>query len=114
MRIEFKMEGGVAYFPGLSKPVSIDTDQLPEHARAELENLVKEAHFFELPGGPAPARKRGADTYQYRITIEAGEQRHTLHLVDPIENPDLQKMVGLLRKRAKEILSAGRKPGPGG
>ena len=53
-------------------------------------------------------------TYQYRITVEAGEQRHTLHLVDSIENPDLQKMVGLLRKRAKEILSAGRKPGPGG
>ena len=53
-------------------------------------------------------------TYQYRITVEAGEKRHTLQLVDPIENPDLQKMVGLLRKRAKEILSAGRKPGPGG
>lgn len=110
MLIEFKMEGGVAYFPGLSKPVNIDTDQLPDDARAELENLVKETHFFELPGGPAPARKKGADAYQYKITIEAGEQRHTLRLADPVENPYLQKMVILLRRRAREILSAGRKP----
>jgi hypothetical protein len=108
------MEGGIAYFPGLSKRVSVDADQLPEDARAELETLVKETNFFELPDRPVRPRKKGADYYQYLITIEAGGRRNTLHLVDPIENPGLQRLVGLLRKRAKEILSAGRKPGPGG
>lgn len=114
MRIEFKMEGGIAYFPGLSKPVSFDADQLPENARAELENLVKETNFFELPDSPVPPRKKGADYYQYRITIEAAGQRNTLHLADPVENPGLQKLVGLLRKRTKEVLSARRKPGADG
>lgn len=114
MRIEFKMEGGVAHFPGLSKPVSIDTEQLPEDARVELENLVEETQSFKLPAGTAPRRNKGADYFQYRITIEAGGQRHTLNLVDPVENPALQKLVGILRKRAKEILAAGRKPGSGG
>ena len=111
MRIEFKMEGGIAYFPGLSKPVSIDTEQLPEDARTELENLVKEAQFFELPGSRAPRGKKGADYYRYRITIEAGGQRHTLNLADPVESPDLQKLVSILRKRSKEIRSTGRKTG---
>jgi hypothetical protein len=111
VRIEFKVEGGIAYFPGLSKPVSIDTDQLPEDARAELENLIKEMQFFELTSRPGPPGKKGADAYQYRITIEAGGQRHTLNLEDPVESPDLQKLVSILRKRSKEIRSSGRKRG---
>ncbi len=108
MHIEFKMEGGIAHFPGLAKPVSIDTEQLPEEARVELENLVKEAGFFDLPGGSGPPGKRGADYYQYRITIEAGGQKHTVNVADPVEHPGLQKLVSVLRKRAREILSAGR------
>jgi hypothetical protein len=113
VRIEFKMEGGIAYFPGLSKPVSVDTDQLPEEERGELEELVKEARFFDLPSDFAPPRKKGADYYQYRITIEARGQRHTVNLTDPVETPGLQKLVSFLRRKSKEILSGGRKPGTG-
>ena len=107
MRIEFKMEGGFAHFPSLSKPVSIDCDQLPQEERAELEDLVERARFFELPSGPSSA-PRGADYYQYTISVEAGAQRHTVKLVDPIEDPNLQKLFAVLRAKAKALLSAGR------
>ena len=30
MQIEFEMDGGLAYMPGLAKPVTIEVDQLPE------------------------------------------------------------------------------------
>jgi hypothetical protein len=107
------MEGGIAHFPGLSQPMNIDTDQLPEPARGELENLVKEARFFELPRSPGPRLKKGADYYRYRITIEAGGQSNTLNLADPVEDPSLQRLVIILRKRARQILSTARKPGSG-
>ena len=37
MRIQFKMEGGIASFPGLSKPITIDSDQLPQQESDELK-----------------------------------------------------------------------------
>jgi hypothetical protein len=107
------MEGGIAYFPGVTQPVSINTDQLPKDARVELEELVKETRFFELPSSPGPRLKKGADYYRYRITIEAGGQSHTLNLVDPVENPNLRRLVVILRKRARESLSNTRKPRTG-
>ena len=57
MRIQFKMEGGIASFPGLSKPITIDSDQLPQQESDELKRLVNTTHFFDLPaviGSPAP------------------------------------------------------------
>jgi hypothetical protein len=46
MRIRFKTEGGFAYFPGLSKPVTIDTDELPAEEAKELERLIEAADFL--------------------------------------------------------------------
>jgi len=45
MRIQFKMEGGIAYFPGLSKPITIDSDQLPTQESDELKRLVNATRF---------------------------------------------------------------------
>ncbi len=50
MRIEFTLEGGIAYFPALSKPVAIEVDRLETAAAQELKRLVEAAHFFDLPG----------------------------------------------------------------
>ena len=57
MRVEFTTEGGIAYFPGLSRPVVIDTDNLSEPDAAELQRLLDDADFFERP---APSRTIGA------------------------------------------------------
>lgn len=105
MRIEFKMEGGFAHFPGLSKPVVIDTDQLSQEESAMLEQLVQKARFFDLPGKVNVPRKGAADYYQYTIAIQRGEQHHTIKLVDPIEDTNLNELIHFLRKKSKELRS---------
>jgi hypothetical protein len=105
LRIEFKMEGGFAHFPGLSKPVVIDTDQLSQEESAELEQLVQKARFFDLPGKVNLPRKGAADYYQYTITIQMGGEHHTIKLVDPIEDTNLNELIHFLRMKSKETRS---------
>jgi hypothetical protein len=103
MRIIFQSEGGIAHFPGLSKPVTIDTDQLPEQAAAELRQLIESVRLFDRPaqvGSPAPG---AADYRQFTITVEAGERRHTMRLVEPIEDPALQRLVRFLQEQVKAL-----------
>jgi len=54
MRIEFMVEGGIAHFPGLARPVVIESEALPEMDAAELVRLLEAARFFERPAPPAP------------------------------------------------------------
>jgi hypothetical protein len=113
MRIEFSTEGGIAYFPGLSQPVSIDSEQLSQQEGAELKRLVEAAHFFDLPakvGRPAPG---AADYRQYNVTIEAGQRRHTLHATEPIEDAELRRLIAFLSAKANEIRRAAGKPSLG-
>src|SRR3712207_8447327 len=78
MRISFRMEGGLAHVPGLSEPVSVDTDELPAEEASELERLIEAARFFELPA--TSALPRGAADYQkYTITVARSEE-HTSEL----------------------------------
>jgi hypothetical protein len=86
MRISFKTEGGIAYLPGLSSPVTIDTDELPAKEASELERLVEAAGFFDLPATLSPPRG-GADHQQYTITVTTPDRSHTVRLVDRIEDP---------------------------
>lgn len=100
MRIQFKMEGGLAYFPGLSQPVTIDTDRLFEEEARELARLVYAARFFELPGEAGSPQRGGADYRRYTITIEDGGQEHTVQLVDPVTEPHLQALLANVRAKA--------------
>jgi hypothetical protein len=105
LRIQFKMEGGFAHFPGLSKPVVVDTEQLSQEESAQLEQLVQKARFFELPGKVNVPRKGAADYYQYTVTIQMGKERHTIKLVDPVEDTNLNELILFLKKKSKEARS---------
>src|SRR6266851_434722 len=99
MRIQLKMEGGIAYFPGLNKPIAIDSDQLLEQESDELKRLVNATRFFDLPtvmGSPSPG---AADYRQYTITIQDEGKQHTVHLTDLIEDPNLQALLTYLKAR---------------
>ena len=101
MRIEFKTEGGLAYFPGLSKPRLIDGSDLSEAELAQLRKLVEAARFFQLPADSRALAKGAADYQHYTITIEDGRQRRTVRLADPIGDPALQALVDYLRKQTR-------------
>ncbi len=92
MRIELTTEGGVAYFPGLSKPVVVDSGRLSQEQKAELQRLTEEARFFELPE-KADTPRRGADYRRYTLTIEGDARHHTVQFTDLIDNPALKRLV---------------------
>jgi Emfourin len=101
MRVQFKTEGGIAYFPGLSKPATIESADMPPTEAATLERLVEAAHFFELPADSHALRRGAADYHQYTIAIEDGQRRHTIRLADPIASPDLQALVAFLQEKTR-------------
>jgi hypothetical protein len=108
MRIQFKTEGGIAHLPGLSKPVTIDTDELPVEEAKELERLIEAARFFELPATSAPPRG-AADYQQYTITVTTPDRSHTVRLTEPIEDPRVRELVNHLRAKALKAHLASRR-----
>lgn len=101
MRIQFQVEGGLAHFPGLSRPVTIDTASLPSSEASELEGLVQRARFFTLPaqvGGPPKP-----DARTYTISVEAAGRTTTVKIFEPIEDSALQSLVDKLRARQRGV-----------
>jgi hypothetical protein len=105
MRIQFKTEGGIAHLPGLSKPVTIDTDELPVEEAKELDEA---ARFFELPATSTPPRG-AADYQQYTITVTTPDRSHTVRLAEPIEDPRVRELVNHLRAKALKAHLASRR-----
>ena len=109
MRIEFSQTGGIGYFPGLNKPVTVEVDHLEKEEAEELKRLVEAARFFDLPatvGSPA----RGAADYQhYMLTVEDGGRRHTVRVLVPVEDPLLDDLVRAIQKHVKAARAADRR-----
>ena len=107
MRIEFQTEGGIAHFPGLSRPVVIDSEALTEEDTSELTRLIEAARFFERPTVVGAPRSGAADYRQYTITVEEGGQQHTIRLADPVENATLQQLLRFLQTKARALRRGG-------
>ena len=103
MRIDFQVEGGIAAFPGLAKPVSIDCEKLPAAATVRLRDLVRQADFFALPS--ASAAPAAPDTRRYTIAVDDGGRCGTVTVTEPIADPALRDLVAELRLHARQARS---------
>jgi hypothetical protein len=101
MQIEIEMDTGLAYMPGLAKPVTIEVDQLPEQEAQQLRGLVAAARFFDQPAQLAPATTRGADLRSFTITVTEGTQRHTVTVKEPIEDEPIRRLVRHLETQVR-------------
>jgi len=101
MKIYFKPEGGFGYFPGLNKPLELNSETLPLEEASHLKQLVQEASFFNLPNQPSQP-VRGADKKQYIIKVEDKEREHWVQFTDTEVNPPLQKLVNYLNSKQKK------------
>ena len=97
MRVELQTDGGLAYFPGLNKPVVVDSSDLPKEQATKLQQLIDSAHFFELPAASRSLPKGAADIRRYTIKVEDGRRRRTVRLNDPIEDTHLQALIDFLQ-----------------
>jgi hypothetical protein len=100
MRVEFKTDGGFVYLPARAEPVTVDTDELPAEEADELRRLIEAAGFFDLPEASEPP-SGAADYLEYTISVTSPERSHTVHLTDPIEDPDVQALVEYLEAKAR-------------
>jgi hypothetical protein len=103
MHVEFTTEGGIAHFPGLSRPVVVDSTALSAEEDAELKRLVEAARFFEQPATVGAPPHGAADYRQYTISVEDDGRRHTVKLADPVEDPALLQLLHFLQAKAREL-----------
>jgi hypothetical protein len=98
VKIDFRVEGGLAAFPGLAAPVTIECDALPAPEKARIHELVQRAGFFALPA--RDARAAMPDTRAYTIAVDDGARCKTVTVREPIANPALRDLVDALRDKA--------------
>jgi hypothetical protein len=96
VRIRFESEGGFGYFPGLQRPIEIDTDQLQTQEAARLEQLVQAANLLDRPDENDVPHPGAADHRTYTLTVEDGAHSRTLRVSDPIHNQPLRALVDYL------------------
>jgi len=101
MQIQFKSEGGFAFFPGLNKPVTIDTEKLSPQETGELQKLLNAARFFELPKLVGAISPKAADHRRYNITVEKAEGgSHSVQVADVVDDPPLRQLLDFLKTQA--------------
>jgi uncharacterized membrane-anchored protein len=81
MRITFKTDGGLAFFPGLAQPFVFDSSQLEKRDAKTLQRLIDKAEFFELPTMIGQTLQGAADMQTQTLTIEDGAKSKTVKLV---------------------------------
>ncbi|MEP7188352.1 MAG: protealysin inhibitor emfourin [Roseiflexaceae bacterium] len=99
MRVELQTEGGMAFFPGLNKPIVLNSRDLSKAQSDQLQQLLDSTGFFELPAASRSVPKGAADMRRYTITVEDGRRRRTVRLVDPIDNTHLQALIEFLQQQ---------------
>lgn len=113
MRIVHQSEGGLAYLPGLQKPVEIDTGSLDAAARQHLQGLVQAAAFFDLPATVGSHPRGAADMQADTLTIEHEGRCHSVRVLSaPAEGP-LHELLGAVRAQVKAQRAKARTPAPG-
>jgi hypothetical protein len=99
MYVEFERSGG---FAAMRLAASIDTTALSMEEAQELMVFVREADFFALPGKVASAPSQ-ADRFQYRITVDDGDRRHTVEMGDDTVSEPLRRLLRCLTILARSL-----------
>jgi hypothetical protein len=97
MKIYFEQSGG---FTGIDNNILIDSNSLDTEEASELQQLLDNANFFDLPSEPA-APLHGADYLEYKITIETNDNKqHSIKTTDLTMPPNVGPLIRYLRRKA--------------
>jgi hypothetical protein len=96
MRVLLQQEGG---FAGLVRPaLVVDSRQLAADQQRELDRLIAQSNFFQLPSdGPTPPAG-AADYVTYTITVEREHQTHTIRVTDPVTDAALAALIAFVKR----------------
>lgn len=101
MKINFERTGG---FAGMRMTAMLDTELMPQEDASHLENMVDASNFFDLPE-VLPALEKGADYFQYRLTVELEGQKHTVEVSEASVPDELRPLLNLLMEEARKVRS---------
>jgi hypothetical protein len=104
MRITFRADGGFAHFPGLDRPLTVDTSELPDEEAARIDGLVRAAGFFERPSEAGAASPDVRDGRRYTIAIDDGPRSHTVVAADPVADESLHALIAHLQTAQRAAL----------
>lgn len=106
MRLTFKTDGGAAHFPGLARPIQIQTEELPGAEAVEIEQKVHAAGLFERPErDPSPTVPDGRS---YLIAVEDDGRSCSVSVHDPVADPDVASLIKTLTRYQRRTLAARR------
>lgn len=97
MYIYFKRSGG---FTGIPVQAEVDTSSLPADQAEAIENMLVDAHFFELPSDPTQVNE--ADRFSYELKVVSDEVEHTVYFSEqnaPVEINTLVRHLTILARR---------------
>jgi hypothetical protein len=100
MLVDFERSGG---FAGITLRTSIDTSKLSPADASQLEQMIRDSSFFNLPeqmNSPTGA----ADLFEYHLTISSPQPAHSVIVyqgaVPAGLQPLIDRLTDLARKRA--------------
>jgi hypothetical protein len=96
-KISYKRTGG---FMGRDVETDIDLNQMPNDEAQELQNLLLETNFFNIPQNLIEPSKN--DEYEYTVTVDAGNSHHTVHTSDSSAPESLRPLLEKLSSLAKQ------------
>lgn len=96
-RIEFRRSGGL--FAGNQLETVLELGELPPGERRELSEALARLDLDAL-ARRSPLRGKGADAYQYDVTVDDGRTRRTVTATATAVPPELRQLVELLERRA--------------
>ena len=97
MRIIYERSGG---FMGLKSSLTIDLDELPSDQAEMFRKLLGEANLIPLSENP-PDRSL-ADGFQYSLTVEFEEVKHTVRTSDVSMPDSLRPLMDELSQLARK------------
>jgi hypothetical protein len=97
MIVRMERSGG---FMGIPLRAEIDTLKLPAGEGEALRKQVEAARFFDLPEKIAEKAK-GADRFQYVLSVEDTGRRHSVSVGEADAPPELQSLIQQLTLLAR-------------
>jgi hypothetical protein len=94
--VSLDIDGGFAYIPGLHRSFQGDSTTLTADDLARLRALLAKADFFNRSAEPAASAPGAADLRTYTVTVTEGGQSHTIHVTEPIQDPEIRALVDQL------------------
>jgi hypothetical protein len=93
--VSVAIDGGLAAFPGLSRPVTVSTADLPPEEADRVAKLVADERLFDVPGNPPPP-----DARSYTVTVASGGTDRTVTAFDPVPAP-LRDLIDVVQRHRR-------------